>query len=192
MGSSEQQELQDSPNEARSDDDENGYNNDNADDLAKSKYMMKSIAGLLTTASVYAGMNNAQEMNVLSQVDSEESDSSDSFQENIGRNEVKSKKENLKTKSHPEVPRLDKRKPTLFDFSITREKLSKDNVAKLRQRFCLDEQEPFLNDFLHGYLKMCWFKAIFLLQQNISYSLHIYLRILGRLKCLETLISGQN
>lgn len=153
MGSSEQQELQDSPNEARSDDDENGYNNDNADDLAKSKYMMKSIAGLLTTASVYAGMNNAQEMNVLSQVDSEESDSSDSFQENIGRNEVKSKKENLKTKSHPEVPRLDKRKPTLFDFSITREKLSKDNVAKLRQRFCLDEQEPFLNDFPAWLLK---------------------------------------
>lgn len=153
MGSSEQQELQDSPNEARSDDDENGYNNDNADDLAKSKYMMKSIAGLLTTASVYAGMNNAQEMNVLSQVDSEESDSSDSFQENIGRNEVKSKKENLKTKSHPEVPRLDKRKPTLFDFSITREKLSKDNVAKLRQRFCLDEREPFLNDFPAWLLK---------------------------------------
>lgn len=54
--------------------------------------MMKSIAGLLTTASVYAGMNNAQEMNVLSQVDSEESDSSDSFQENIGRNEVKAKR----------------------------------------------------------------------------------------------------
>ena len=36
-------------------DNDNAY--DNADDLAKSKYMMKSIAGLLTTASVYAGMN---------------------------------------------------------------------------------------------------------------------------------------
>ena len=153
MGSTEQQELQDSLSGAHSDDDDNGYNNDNADDLAKSKYMMKSIAGLLTTASVYAGMNNAQEMNALSQVDSEESDSSESCQENLGSNEVRSKKEGLNTKSCPEALRLDRRNPTLFDFSVTREKLSKDNVTKLRQRFCLDEQEPFLNDFPAWLLK---------------------------------------
>ena len=136
-----------------SDNEDNGYNKGNVDDLAKSKYMMKSIAGLLTTASVYAGMNSAQEMNALVQVDSEESDSNDSHQANFGKNEVRSKKESSRTKECPEISRLDKRSPTLFDFSVTREKLSKDNVSKLRQRFCLDEQEPFLNDFPAWLLK---------------------------------------
>ncbi|CAI4046323.1 sterol 3-beta-glucosyltransferase SKDI_12G2250 [Saccharomyces kudriavzevii IFO 1802] len=154
IDSAEQHDLQGRLSEAYDNDADNGYNNDNADDLAKSKYMMKSIAGLLTTASVYAGMNNAQEMNALAQIDSEESESNESSQVKLGKNEVKSKKENLKSEVSPEVPSgSDKRKPTLFDFSVTREKLSKDNVTKLRQRFCLDEQEPFLNDFPAWLLK---------------------------------------
>ncbi|KOG97887.1 sterol 3-beta-glucosyltransferase [Saccharomyces eubayanus] len=130
------------------------YNdNDNADDLAKSKYMMKSIAGLLTTASVYAGMNTAQEVSALAQDDFQELGSSGLSQANLGKNEVKSKKENSKRKSGPDVPRVDKRNPTLFDFSVTRGKISKDSISKLRQRFHLDEQEPFLNDFPAWLLK---------------------------------------
>ncbi|EJS42662.1 atg26p [Saccharomyces arboricola H-6] len=156
IDSAEQQDMKTGLNEVYSDNaddyDDDGLSNDNADDLAKSKYMMKSIAGLLTTASVYAGMNNAQEMNTLTRIDSEESDSNESGQANLGENEVRSKKENLQ-KPSPDALRSDKRSLTLFDFSVTKEKLSKENVTKLRERFCLEEQESFLYDFPAWLLK---------------------------------------
>ncbi|CCF57709.1 hypothetical protein KAFR_0D00620 [Kazachstania africana CBS 2517] len=112
------------------------------DDLAKSKYMMKSIAGLLTTASVYAGMNIAQSAEDLAEEDKI----------------VKSSE----TLDLPNAP-LEQRKPTLFELSVVPkinnrdvaqrdaddngieyEESTKENIKwKLQRKFNLDQDEEF-------------------------------------------------
>ncbi|CCK69183.1 sterol 3-beta-glucosyltransferase KNAG_0C00700 [Huiozyma naganishii CBS 8797] len=67
-------------------------------DMAKSKYMMKNIAGLLTTASVYAGMDESQDS--ASEVSSVSMGNPEDSRRLPG-------------------PPLEKRKPTLFELSVT-------------------------------------------------------------------------
>ncbi|SMN20140.1 similar to Saccharomyces cerevisiae YLR189C ATG26 UDP-glucose:sterol glucosyltransferase, conserved enzyme involved in synthesis of sterol glucoside membrane lipids [Maudiozyma saulgeensis] len=74
------------------------------DDIAKSKYMMRSIAGLLGTASVYAGMESAQVINDLTQQVSNEL----SF---------KNSEPTSPLSSQPLKPPVE-RKPTLFEISV--------------------------------------------------------------------------
>ncbi|QLL31226.1 hypothetical protein HG536_0B00870 [Torulaspora globosa] len=148
------------------------------DDLAKSKYMMKSIVGLLTTASMYAGMDDAQEADELAQhivPDDEE-------EEEIGKNKPKGsggqsdevavyKEPGKDQKTKPEKVPLPLspavRKPTLFSFSVVpTDDLDSDSTAdsskltgrrkiitQLLSHFKLDPSETLLKEYFAWLLK---------------------------------------
>lgn len=147
-------------------------------DLGKSKYMMKSIVGLLTTASVYAGMDDAQGASDLGQDVFQDDQESEQYEIEEGCNVIDNAidgSKNLKNYTDdegkrigPDMHRLEVRKPTLFDFSVvpSAEGLTcaessnscKNNtkniiVNKLVHHFKLDETETFLKEFSAWLLK---------------------------------------
>lgn len=129
-------------------------------DLAKSKYMMKSIAGLLTTASVYAGLDNIQNADSLAMNSSE-----------IKEDDMANKQEEKEQKSTDEPlaisPDVKVRKPTLFDISIVpkdENDSEKENpeylsakrnmiIKKLSEVFTLPQEEKFMEEFPSWILK---------------------------------------
>ena len=76
------------------------------DDIVKSKYMMRSIAGLLGTASAYAGMESAQVINDITEQVSRDISS------------VKSELPSGHSHEHPPGRPLAERTPTLFEISV--------------------------------------------------------------------------
>lgn len=149
------------------------------DDLGKSKYMMKSIVGLLTTASVYAEMENAHEANDFGQ-ELTEGDRTDQHHDeggecgdreritnlmnrNKNKNRTKADKSNDQNLRHSEL-----RKPTLFDFKVvptskTLQSCKQNNhskhqvqnilAEKLLKHFTLDRTDTLLKEFSAWLLK---------------------------------------
>lgn len=141
------------------------------DDLAKSKFMMKSIVGLLTTASMYAGMDDAQEADELGHeldvAEEEEarrsklkSPDGQSDEGAVCKEPEKDQKINQEKKPLPAV-----RKPTLFSFSVVPtddleantdlSKLSgkRKIITELLSHFKLDPSEILLKEYFAWLLK---------------------------------------
>lgn len=130
------------------------------DDLAKSRYMMKNVANLLTTASLYAGLDNAENVNELSS----NLDSKTSLNENPkDRAELGAQTEDADVSKY----KLTSRKPTLFELSVTPQraiestneedpevKSHRSNVTKkLQERFDLKDNDNFIYDCTAWILK---------------------------------------
>lgn len=141
------------------------------DDLARSKYMMKSIAGLLTTASVYAGMDNAENVNDLAQ-DHENMETAEEPHP-IETDDVAA---DLTEKDELHGLKLEKRRPTLFEFSVVTNQSPSDTNEeivdspeffnkmvsdKLQKRFNLDSEEMFI------YESSAWLLRDVLIQGHI-------------------------
>lgn len=103
------------------------------DDLAKSKYMMKNIANMLTTASIYAGLDNTENVNELSSNIDSKINSTD-FLENASESDAKHAVQVQHQEEHADISRhtLGSRKPTLFEISVTPTKNGHSN----------DEEDP--------------------------------------------------
>ncbi|QLQ78739.1 hypothetical protein HG537_0B00880 [Torulaspora globosa] len=143
------------------------------DDLAKSKFMMKSIVGLLTTASMYAGMDDAQEADELAQdlvLDDEEEEEArkSKIKSSSGQNDedfVGKGPEKNQTSNFEKVPSPAVRKPTLFSFSVvpTDDLEANSDSAKVSGRrkiitqllshFKLDPSETLLKEYFAWLLK---------------------------------------
>lgn len=147
-------------------------------DLGKSKYMMKSIVGLLTTASVYAGMDDAQGASDLGQNVFQDAQESEQYEieetSNVDDNAIDDSKclksyfDDDGKRIGADIHRLEVRKPTLFDFSVvpnakgpgfaddpnsSKNSMKNIIVNKLVKHFKLDETETFLKEFSAWLLK---------------------------------------
>ncbi|KAG0664366.1 Sterol 3-beta-glucosyltransferase [Maudiozyma exigua] len=151
------------------------------DDIAKSKYMMRSIAGLLGTASAYAGMESAQ---VLTDITRKVS------------HDISLKSTDTVTDEPPSLlqPHIE-RKPTLFEISVepndvertepsndevplhnvVEEKIREEEEAKytifkqLRLKFNLKEEDIMIYD------STAWFLRDVLIQGYSFITLHHFL-----------------
>lgn len=140
-------------------DDTGGY------DVAKSRFMMKSIADLLTTASVYAGMDDAQEADDLAQdLTQNDKDRRNEDDDLLGRQQKDSNDEVQADSEGGPVRLAATRKPTLFSFSVVpTEKMEsamgsdqafkRKIIKKLLEHFKLDQNEELLKDYSAWLLK---------------------------------------
>lgn len=127
-----------------------------SDDLAKSKYMMKNIANLLTTASIYTGLDNAENINELLTDMGNDNDPDDS-------DETETRPSNASVDITPYS--LNSRKPTLFEISVTPKSLTPPNIdqdslarakkvsLKLQERFQLKEDDKLIYECTAWVLK---------------------------------------
>lgn len=149
------------------------------DDLAKSKFMMKSIVGLLTTASMYAGIDDAQEADDLAlDLEQDDEEEEDDEENNDSENtitpsdqETVLNEDKLVHGIKPAVvpPRLSPatRKPTLFSFSVvptgdlestssadaSKHTRRRKIISQLLSHFKLDPSENLLQEYSAWLLK---------------------------------------
>lgn len=146
------------------------------DDLAKSKFMMKSIVGLLTTASMYAGMNEDQEADHQAQnlaLDAVEDRKGEKNQEITGNQSEKTEECNDQKPSQQVIseeishPPAAVRKPTLFSFSVvptedlesysdadrSKQTRRRKIISQLLNHFKLDQSETILKEYSAWLLK---------------------------------------
>lgn len=170
----------DSLNSSLRDVSEQRVSEDEESDIGRSRYMMKSIVGLLTTASVYAGMQDAQEASKFGQdlPGSQQTKSKDEKgAEDDDEKKIESLEPPLKTAKEGDRKNevntvkahcLETRQPTLFDFSVVANsqvpQLCQDSsipkhqgqnilVNKLLKHFNLYHSDSVLKEFSAWILK---------------------------------------
>ncbi|CAD1780810.1 similar to Saccharomyces cerevisiae YLR189C ATG26 UDP-glucose:sterol glucosyltransferase, conserved enzyme involved in synthesis of sterol glucoside membrane lipids [Maudiozyma barnettii] len=137
------------------------------DDIAKSKYMMRSIAGLLGTASVYAGMESAQVINDLTQQVSHDLSLKSNepmsqyqkppierkptlFEISVEPNEQETVENNIESNDHSDEVSLHK----ALEEKIIKEETSKYSIFKtLRKKFKLKDEDIMIYDSTAWLLK---------------------------------------
>lgn len=142
-----------------------GSNDVDGNDFAKSRFMMRSIVDLLTTASVYAGMDDAQEANDLARdlTQNDQDDRSDDTGSGIVKLEEGDSERRDDSPKVP-VPLAATRKPTLFSFSVvptdkmgstpnSKQDIKRNIIQKLLDHFKLDPNEELLKEYSTWLLK---------------------------------------